>query len=123
MVIGNIARNQQRIADNLNPADSVTPIIKQHVELVVCVEGPTKIEENQIGNSWIVGSSTNGLVGTNTATQGGGQQVVGGDGRVDTLVNVSNPNDLYQEFLSFSTYVDVSETSAVVSTTNQDITF
>ena len=60
-------------------------------------EQSTRAFTMTLGNSWIVGSSTNGIVGTNTATMGGGQQVVGEDGRVTTLQRVVNPNKRYNE--------------------------
>lgn len=124
MVIERITQNQQRIADNLNPSDSVLPILKQHKESVDCHECGSTYFTETIGESWIVGSSTNGLVGTNTGTQSGSQQVVGGSGRGGLiLISATNPNDEWKEFLEFSNYVDTSETSATVSVANQRITF
>ncbi len=123
MVIDKIARNQQLIADNLNPADSVTPIIKQHVEIIECIERTTQLTDTNIGHSFILGSSTNGILGTNTGTQDGEQQVLGRAGDTGTIFNVSNPNNLFQEFLDFILLVDARQTSATIDTTNQKITF
>jgi len=50
-----------------------------------------------IGHSWIVGSSTNGIVGTNTDTADGQQQVVGGAGRVVTHLFITNGNNTYRK--------------------------
>jgi len=124
MVIERITRFAQQTADNLNPADSILPIIKVHSETIVVCEGPSKISDQTIGASWIVGSSTNGLVGANTGTQSGGQQVVGSSGRSAVVVlSVSNPNLVFKDFLDFDTYIDTSESSATVDTTNQKIDF
>ena len=38
----------------------------------------------------------------NTGTQDGQQQVVGSAGRVETIVSVTNPNDLMKERFNFS---------------------
>ncbi len=87
----------QNTSDNLNPADNTVPILKKTDEITRLEEDSTLIFEETIGNSWIVGSATNGIVGTNTGTQGGGQQVVGGDGRILTLSKVINQNNLFRE--------------------------
>jgi len=74
-------------------------------------QGRVKTTQSTIGNSWIVGSSTNGIVGTNTGTQGGGQQVVGSSGRVETIVSVVNPNSTMYERFNFTTYKDSANTT------------
>jgi len=85
--------------------------------------GRLRTRTNTLGNSWIVGSSTNGLVGTNTATQGGGQQVVGADSRVMTIVGVENTSDTFYERFNFNTYIDTSTTTATPDYTNEDTDF
>ena len=76
-----------------------------------------------LGDSWIVGSSTNGIVGTNTSTQGGGQQVVGASGRTETVEFVVNYQDIFRERFNFNTYIDTTNTTATVDNTNEDCDF
>lgn len=69
-------------------------------------ELPTIVTKDTIGHSWIVGSSTNGLVGTNTGTQDGQQQVVGGAGRTQTAVRVLNAGNKFREHFRVTTFRD-----------------
>ncbi len=88
----------QNTSDNLNPTDKTVPILKKSDEDIRLEEDSTLIFTETIGNSWIVGSATNGIVGANTGTQGGGQQVVGGDGRGGLILSkVVNQNNLFRE--------------------------
>lgn len=97
--------------------------IKENI-LVTQRQGRVRTRTQTIGNSWIVGSSTNGLVGTNTATQGGGQQVVGSDGRGAFIISsISNYLDVFRERFNFTTYIDTGNTTATVDTTNEDVDF
>ena len=86
-------------------------------------QGRIKIRSDTLGNSWIVGSSTNGIVGTNTSTQGGSQQVVGESSRTETILHVINPGDTMYERFNFTTFVDTGNTTATVDVTNEDVDF
>lgn len=97
-------------------------------EKVQLEEQATVIEDNTYGNAWIVGSSTNGLVGTNTGTDGGGQQVVGGSGRTRTTLAVLNPNNTFRERFvdttfenSGSTTADWADTAGQIAFTNTEV--
>lgn len=119
-----ITSNAQATSDNLNPSDSVLRIIKLHQERVVNEEGPSQFDLTTIGHSWIVGSATNGLVGTNTATEDGQQQVVGGAGKVKTIVAVQNPNKTFIERFKFNNFEDTGVTDATGDyTTNNQMSF
>lgn len=74
-------------------------LFKRINELIVLDEGSTVWEDDTYGDSWIVGSATNGLVGTNTGTVGGGQQVVGASGRVQTVKAITNPGNTWRDRL------------------------
>ncbi len=109
----------QSTSDNLNPADSTVPLLKKTDEVQRLREVASIISTQTIGNSWIVGSSTNGIVGTNTGTQGGGQQVVGGDGRGSSIItNVVSPNNVFRERFKVTQFKDTSG----VFTANWDTT-
>jgi hypothetical protein len=90
---------------------------------VQVVNQPLKISFETYGDAWIVGSSTNGLVGVNTGTQGGGQQVVGGGGRVEAVRAVVNPSNVFVDFFRFTDFVDTVNTTATVSTSSCDVSF
>jgi len=93
-----MSKETASIRDQLGNNPDVTPVLVSDFDETLGVEeGPTQAKTNTLGNAWIVGSSTNGLVGANTATVGGGQQVVGGSGRVTTVVRVVNPNNTWNE--------------------------
>jgi len=102
----------QNTSDNLNPSDNTIPILKKTDEKLRVREKSTIIIQSTLGHAWIVGSSTNGLVGTNVATQDGSQQVVGGAGRVTTKPTIQNPNKDYIETFQFTTFEDTGVTTA-----------
>ena len=95
-----------KIKDQLGRPEDKNINIKRKTETLVVESNTVHINKKSLGNSWIVGSATNGLVGTNTATEGGGQQVVGASGRVDVLQRVVNPNKIYREHLRDTFYRD-----------------
>lgn len=99
----------QSTSDNLNPADSTVPLLKKTDETQRLREVASIISTQTIGNSWIVGTSTNAIVGINTGTQGGGQQVVGGDGRGASIItNVVSPNNVFRERFKLTQFKDTS---------------
>lgn len=106
MVFSESMQFGQNTSDNLNPADTTVPLLKKNDETIRLREKTTKVSQETIGHSWIVGSSTNGIVGANTNTQDGEQQVVGGAGRTATLLEVQNPNDRFIETFRFDTFID-----------------
>lgn len=117
MVISTSMQFNQNTSDNINPADATVPILKKTDEILRLEEGPTRISSDTLGHSWIVGSTTNGLVGVNTGTVDGQQQTVGGGGRVITVLRVVNPNDTFRERFGNILFKDTSEPN----TSNWDI--
>ena len=111
MVLTDTFKAGQNTADNQNPIDNVNPVLLRHSETLK-LGGPHKINTVIEGNAWIVGSSTNGIVGTNTGTEGGGQQVVGGSGRVTTVVRVVSANNKFHEFFTTTQLIDTTNTTA-----------
>ena len=110
MVFSESMTFNQSTSDNLNPADSTVPLLKKTDEVLKLREVASIISTQTIGNSWIVGSSTNALVGTNTGTQGGGQQVVGSDGRGNSIItNVVSPNNVFRERFKLTQFKDTDE--------------
>ncbi len=109
MVTAGIANQRTRDQIGSEPTTKIIGVLWQ--ENVLVEEGPSQVTTNTIGNSWIVGSSTNGIVGANTGTQGGGQQVVGGSGRVTTIVKVVNPSNRFIERFAFDNFKDSTETN------------
>lgn len=98
-------------------------VFKRISEQVLLEENTTVIETDTYGHSWIVGSSTNGLVGTNTATEDGQQQVVGSAGRVQTIVSVLNINNIFREYFRDASFEDTSYTTADWSDTSGECNF
>lgn len=86
------------------PDDTKQILTKRVEEKIFLEENSTRVWKKTLGESWIVGSSINGIVGTNTGTQSGNQQVVGGSGRVTTISSVVNPNNIYREHFRDTTF-------------------
>ena len=108
-----MSRDTAAIRDQLGNDPDIIPILNaDYDETVGIEEGPTIIKGNTLGNSWIVGTVTNGLVGTNTGTQGGGQQVVGEENRVMTIKRVVNPNNVFHEHFRDNEFEDTDVTTA-----------
>lgn len=98
--------------NNLGNADTEKQILFVRIaEKVLLEEQGSNTRTDAIGHSWIVGSSTNGLVGPNTGTQDGSQQVVGGAGRVIVGKQVTNINN------TFRTRFDTTDFKSTASTT------
>jgi len=122
MVLQNLAKQNQQTRDNIatRPGTATVPKFRtDNIYLTSNVITKTKT----LGNAWIVGSSTNGIVGTNTGTQGGGQQVVGGDGRVETVRYVNNPNNIFQEFFNTTRFIGTAGVGTDIVTGNGSAVF
>jgi len=108
-----MTKETAEIRDQLGKNPDVLPLLNaDYYEYVTLEEGPALAKEKTLGNAWIVGSSTNGIVGTNTGTEGGGQQVVGGSGRVTTVVRVVSANNKFHEFFTTTQLIDTTNTTA-----------
>lgn len=102
--------------NNLGNADTDKQILFVRVaEKVLLEEQGSNTSKDSIGHSWIVGSSTNGLVGTNTGTFDGSQQVVGGAGRVITYHKVTNINNTFRTRFDTSDFKNSGSTTATWS--------
>jgi len=91
------------------------------------IDLPEIRETSTIGNAWIVGSSTNGIVGTNTGTQNGLQQIVGAGSRGAYVIQqIVNHNFVWRTLLSSAEdayWTDTGNTTATVDTSANTITF
>lgn len=106
MAFDTLGTQNQQTRDEIGSEPTVHEVVKIRTESIGVVEGPRIAKSWNLGNAWIVGTSTNGLVGPNTGTIGGGQQVVGGDGRVTTILNVINPGQRFYENFRFDELKD-----------------
>lgn len=107
MVIEQLAESGQETRDNIGAKDSTRDIIlDRNNEQVLIEENSTVITGDSIGHSWICGSPSNGIVGTNLNTEDGEQQVVGGAGRATTQIRVVNPNNTFREHFRDTTFKD-----------------
>jgi len=103
--------NTQQLRDELGKEPTIQPVAKVKIENIFIPSITQQTTQNFIGHSWIVGSSTNGIVGTNTSTADGQQQVVGSAGVINTVLKVVNDNNTYFELLNNTTFKDTSNTT------------
>lgn len=97
-----MSKDTARIRDQLGKNPETFPVLNANYDETVEVsEGPVIATNVQIGNSWIVGSSSNGIVGPNTNTFAGGQQVVGPSENYERYVEVANYNNTFIEEFDF----------------------
>lgn len=111
MALRNLGTGNQQTRDELSSEPTTQPIFKIKQESIKIEECVHKVTKSTIGESWIVGSSTNGIVGTNTGTESGLQQVVGGSGRVESLLRVVSPNNIFCETFQFTEFNDTGVTT------------
>lgn len=83
--------------------------------------GRVKVRTDTLGNSTILDSGSNGQIGVNSDTQGGEQQVIGEDSRIETIEYIVNPSNTMYERFNFNTYIDTGSTTGALSTTNENI--
>jgi len=72
-------------------------------EKVIQEENSTRIINDTYGDSFILGSASNGILGTSE---------LGASARVETLVSVVNPNNTFRERFSDATFEDTGTTTA-----------
>jgi hypothetical protein len=91
--------------NNLGEMDTEKSIvfIRNSEKVMLEEQGSTSSTES-IGNSTILGSSTNGLFGTNTGTANGLQQLLGEHGRVEVEQKRTAPNRTFRTRFSTTDY-------------------
>lgn len=105
-------QQNQVTRDSMSSEPTTQPIIKVKTDNLKVEEGSHESTSKTLGNAWIVGSSTNGIVGTNVGTQGGGQQVVGGtSSRTSRVERVVNNNNNHIERFNFDNHEGSSTTA------------
>jgi hypothetical protein len=100
-----------KVKDQLGRPEDKGFTTKRYTETVIVEEGATTINRETIGNSFILGHSTNGVLGIADAVNDE-QIVLGEDNRVTTLLSVTNPNNVFKERFDFSTFDDTGSTTA-----------
>ena len=126
MSFESLSQSQQQTRDSIGSNPAVIPIPKINKDTLTQWAGPIVIYDRDIDNSWIVGSSTNAIVGTWTGTAGGGQLIVGATTNTEALLRVSPANGQYVNFLRDTTentsdasdigLLDNSATTATINT-------
>lgn len=120
-----MSRDTAAIRDQLgNDPDTTFFLNADYDETIGVEEGPTKVSKKTLGHVWIVGSSTNAIVGAWTGTEDGQQLVVGSgddttDGRDTTIERVVNPNNTFNEHFRDEDYIDTSNSTGALNTTEK----
>jgi len=129
MAVFNPGIANQKTRDEIDSEPDVQLVPIPLSENVTVEVEPLQISENTIGESFILGSTTNGVLGTWTGTQGGGQLVLGESGRVSTVQKVINAGDRVTLRFNNNNFEDTGSTTAdwnvassgVISFTNTEI--
>lgn len=109
-----------KVKDQLGRPEDKGIFVKRKVETLVIDDDDLRLFKKSIGNSWIVGSPTNGIVGPNTNTVGGGQQVVGASERT---INLRQSAGTIREWIVVDSFIDTDSTTANVDLNTHEITF
>lgn len=105
-----MSKDSAAIRDQLgNDPDTSFYLNPDYKETVGIEETPFVLKTETLGHAWIVGTSTNAIVGVNTGTEDGQQQVVGGAGRVETIIRVVNNNNVFKEHFRDTDFQDTSQ--------------
>lgn len=113
----------QQTRDQLGSEPSIAEVYKVKTDNVKLVESPIQISKTPEGHGWIVGSSTNAIVGTWTGTQDGSQLVVGSGtsaGQIAVVDKVLAPNNTAIELFNYATFNDVSTTTSTWASGSAD---
>ena len=112
MVLSDINLGIQRVRDELTSEPTVHDIPKVKNDTIRVEMGPIKFNKITDGHSFILGSSANGLLGVNTATEDGSQQVLGSAGQVTTVLRILNVADTFIERFTYDLFEDTGSTTA-----------
>lgn len=112
MGLSDINIGNQRVRDELTSEPSVHDIPKVKNDTIRVEMGPISSILDNPGHSFILGSSSNGLLGINTATSDGQQQVLGSAGEITSVLRVLNVADNFIERFTFDNFEDTGSTTA-----------
>lgn len=105
----NINTSHQQTRDELGSESDVNPIFERYTEKAKLLNGPSKTVLRGIGTSFILGSLTNGVLGTSTL----------GDYRTSgTVQRIENTDNVFNERFWVSTYI-ASTTGTINYTTGE----
>jgi hypothetical protein len=94
----------QKTRDEIGDEPSTIEIYPINNEVVNVIGVTNRVQNQTIGNSFIVGSITNGIIGSNINTQNGVLEVLGEAGRSATTVSIISTNNVFVENFRTTTY-------------------
>lgn len=111
------AKNVQRTRDELSPEPSTHEVYKVKSEIINVEEGPTQVNLIGGGHAFIIGDTTNGVLGTANGVDG--SQITLGTASLGTGTSeyyIFNPSNLFNERFNFTTFVDTTNSTGTQST-------
>lgn len=107
-----LAKDAQQTQDNLNPQNSTFPILLRNNETLIIEEGPTIVLDNDVTGMAIWDNPASTWDGVGTDDQWDSYSAAG-----NTIVQVSNPRNIFIERFAFTQLIDsasdgVQDTSA-----------
>ena len=106
-----MSKDTASIRDQLgNDPDTTFVLNADYYEDIGIEEDTTVIKTRDLGNSFVLGDATNGILGTAIGS-GGKQVVLGFDDRDITVKRVINPNKIFNEHFRDTDFLDTSATN------------
>lgn len=118
-----IVQDKQQVRDELGYQTESVPIFKIGSETIDVFHGPVRLTTRNIGNAFILDSTTNGILDTANGLSNGQITLDEGDIGPTTELRIVNYKNIFNDLLRSTYYVDTGVTTATVNTTNHDITF
>ena len=106
-----MSQSLQQLRDEIGTPADAGSVFKVKKEKLVLKELATRVSTRTIGDSFILGHSTNGTLGSSNSN------VLGDDRGAITVIRVVNPNNTFQEYFRTDTFKGAS-TTADWDTTN-----
>ena len=106
-----MSQSLQQLRDEIGTPADAGSVFKVKKEKLVLKELATRVSTRTIGDSFILGHSTNGTLGSSNSN------VLGDDRGAITVIRVVNPNNTFQEYFRTDTFEDAT-TTADWDTTN-----
>jgi len=105
----------QETRDNIGSSDDTRDLVSPLIfdENIYLEEGPTQLQRNSIGSSFVLGHATNGILGATGMGLGMASDYVSG-----YVESVINPKNTFHEHFRYTDFNDTDNSTGTFDTTN-----